>query len=184
MVDGGVLAHNGSVDVMSSVTRDGEWIDHNTQEGVFVVVEATNDYVSGCFTEYPWHPDPTGRYAALYRPYHYVGLELGISIANAALRGVATGRPVGFFADVVATAKKDLAAGETLDGEGGYCVYGKLMTATTSVGRGALPVAFAHGTTLIRDVAAGEIVTWDDVAPPQGMDEAVAMRRATEAMVG
>lgn len=43
-------AHNGSVDVMSSVTRDGEWIDHKTQEGVYVVVEATDDYVSGCFT--------------------------------------------------------------------------------------------------------------------------------------
>lgn len=45
-----MLAHDGSVDVMSSVTRDGEWIDHKTQEGVYVVVEATDDYVSGCFT--------------------------------------------------------------------------------------------------------------------------------------
>ena len=154
---GGVLAHNGSVDVMSSVTRDGEWIEHNTQEGVFVVVEATNDYVSGCFTEYPWHPDSTGRYAALYRPYHYVGLELGVSIANAALRGVATGSPAGFYADVVAAAKKDLTAGEVLDGEGGFCVYGKLISAETSVARGALPVALAHSVPLVRDVAAGEV---------------------------
>ncbi|WP_043502934.1 NAD(P)H-dependent oxidoreductase [Georgenia sp. SUBG003] len=182
-VDGGVLAHNGSVDVMSSVTRDGEWIDHNTQEGVFVVVEATNDYVSGCFTEYPWHPDPSGRYAALYRPYHYVGLELGVSIANAALRGVATGSPVGFYADVVATAKKDLRAGEVLDGEGGYCVWGKLVSARSSVEKGALPVALAHGTRLVRDVAAGQVVTWDDVEMVEGMDNALAMRRATEALM-
>ncbi|GAA1727208.1 NAD(P)H-dependent oxidoreductase [Brachybacterium phenoliresistens] len=181
--DGGVLAHNGSVDVMSSVTRDGDWIEHNTQEGVFVVVEATNDYVSGCFTEYPWHPDPSGRYAALYRPYHYVGLELGVSIANAALRGVATGRPVGFYADVVATAKKDLEPGETLDGEGGFCVWGKLMSAPTSVARNALPVAFAHGIVLKRAVPAGEVVTWDDVEEPVGMDEAVAMRRETVALL-
>ena len=90
---GGVLANEASVEVMSSVTRDGEWIPFNTQEGVFVVVKATNDYVAGCFGEYPWHPDPTGQYAALYRPYHYVGLELNISIANAVLRGIATGSP-------------------------------------------------------------------------------------------
>lgn len=181
--DGGVLAHNGSVDVMSSVTRDGEWIDHNTQEGVFVVVEATNDYVSGCFTEYPWHPDSTGRYAALYRPYHYVGLELGVSIANAVLRGVATGSPVGFYADVVATAKKDLTAGEVLDGEGGFCVYGKLISAETSVARGGLPVALAHSVPLIRDVAAGEVVTWDDVEMVDGMETVLEMRRATVALM-
>ena len=89
---GGVLAHEGTVDVMSSYTREGDWIPHNTQEGVFVVVKATNAYVAECFQEYPWHPDPTGQYAALYRPYHYVGLELNVSIANAVLRGVATGR--------------------------------------------------------------------------------------------
>ncbi|MFC7456278.1 NAD(P)H-dependent oxidoreductase [Brachybacterium sp. GCM10030267] len=177
--DGGVLRRNGSVDVMSSVTRDGEWIEHNTQEGVFVVVEATNDYVSSCFTEYPWHPDPSGRYAALYRPYHYVGLELGISIANAVLRGVATGSPAGFCADVVATAKKDLTAGDVLDGEGGYCVYGKLISAETSVARGALPVALAHHVPLTRDVAAGETVTWDDVEMPAGMETILEMRKAT-----
>ncbi|GAA1488120.1 NAD(P)H-dependent oxidoreductase [Brachybacterium sacelli] len=181
--DGGVLAHNGSVDVMSSVTREGHWIDHNIQEGVFVVVEATNDYVAGCFTEYPWHPDPSGRYAALYRPYHYVGLELGISIANAALRGVATGSPAGFYADVVATAKKDLTAGEVLDGEGGYCVYGKLISAEGSVVRGALPVALAHSVPLTRNVAAGEIVTWEDVEMVEGMETVLEMREATVALM-
>lgn len=180
---GGVLAHAGTVEVMSSVTREGEWIPHNTQEGMFVVVEATNDYVAECFAEYPWHPDPSGRYAALYRPYHYVGLELGISIANAALRGVATGSPVGFYADVVATAKKDLKAGDELDGEGGYTVWGKLLSAEASVSRGGLPVALAHGVTLVRDVAAGESVTWDDVEAIHGHDEVLEMRRATEAMV-
>ncbi|GAA1486622.1 NAD(P)H-dependent oxidoreductase [Brachybacterium fresconis] len=181
--DGGVLAHRGSVEVMSSVTREGEWIDKNIQEGMFVVVEATNDYVAGCFTEYPWHPDPSGRYAALYRPYHYVGLELGVSIAHAALRGVATGSPAGFCADVVATAKKDLTAGEVLDGEGGYCVYGKLISAETSVARGALPVALAHSVPLLRDVPAGEVVTWDDVEMAEGMETVLQMREKTVAMM-
>jgi predicted homoserine dehydrogenase-like protein len=180
---GGVLAREGSVDVMSSVTRAGDWIPFNTQEGVFVVVKATNEYVSGCFTEYPWHPDPTGQYAALYRPYHYVGLELNISIANAVLRGVATGSPAGFYGDVVATAKKDLTAGEFLDGEGGYTVWGKLVSAKTSVSRHLLPVALAHHVELKNDVPQGQSVSWDDVVIDESLATALELRRETEALV-
>jgi predicted homoserine dehydrogenase-like protein len=180
---GGVLARDGSVDVMSSVTRDGKLIPFNTQEGVFVVVKATNQYVSGCFTEYPWHPDSTGQYAALYRPYHYVGLELNISIANAALRNVATGSPKGFYGDVVATAKKDLAAGQFLDGEGGYTVWGKLVSAGTSVRDGLLPVALAHHVPLKNDVLKGRSVRWDDVAIDESLATALELRRETEALV-
>jgi predicted homoserine dehydrogenase-like protein len=180
---GGVLANEASVDVMSSVTRAGEWIPFNTQEGVFVVVKATNAYVSGCFTEYPWHPDPTGQYAALYRPYHYVGLELNISIANAVLRGVATGSPKGFYGDVVATAKKDLAAGELLDGEGGYTVWGKLVSAETSVRERLLPVALAHHVPLKNDVPKGQSVSWDDVVIDESLNTALELRRETEALV-
>jgi predicted homoserine dehydrogenase-like protein len=180
---GGVLAREGTVDVMSSVTREGEWIPFNTQEGVFVVVKATNAYVSGCFTEYPWHPDPTGQYAALYRPYHYVGLELNISIANAVLRGVATGAPTGFTGDVVATAKKDLAAGDVLDGEGGYTVWGKLVSAQTSVRNRLLPVALAHHVPLKNDVPKGQSVSWDDVVIDESLATALELRRETEALV-
>jgi predicted homoserine dehydrogenase-like protein len=180
---GGVLAHEGTVEVMSSVKRDGTWIPHNTQEGVFVVVKATNAYVSGCFTEYPWHPDPTGQYAALYRPYHYVGLELNMSIANAALRGISTGSPIGFFGDVVATAKKNLKAGEFLDGEGGYTVWGQLVSAKHSVATGALPVALAHHVELRNDVAKGGIVRWDDVIMDDSLAQALEVRRETEALV-
>ncbi|MGC5076571.1 NAD(P)H-dependent oxidoreductase [Agrococcus sp. DT81.2] len=179
---GGVLSHEGTVDVMSSYTREGDWIPHNTQEGVFVVVKATNDYVSECFQEYPWHPDPSGQYAALYRPYHYVGLELNVSIANAVLRGVATGTAVGFTADVVATAKKDLAAGDTLDGEGGFAVYGKLVSARTSVAEGYLPVALAHHVPLKNDVKQGESVRWDDVEIDDSLAQAIELRRETEAL--
>ncbi|WP_072314865.1 NAD(P)H-dependent oxidoreductase [Agrococcus sp. Marseille-P2731] len=179
---GGVLSHEGTVDVMSSYTREGDWIPHNTQEGVFVVVKATNAYVAECFQEYPWHPDPSGQYAALYRPYHYVGLELNVSIANAVLRGVATGTAVGFTADVVATAKKDLAAGDTLDGEGGFAVFGKLVSARTSVAEGYLPVALAHHVPLKRDIKQGESVRWADVEVDDSLDQAIQLRRETEAL--
>jgi predicted homoserine dehydrogenase-like protein len=178
----GALAHEGTVEVMSSVNRDGTWIPHNTQEGVFVVVKATNAYVSGCFNEYPWHPDPTGQYAALYRPYHYVGLELNVSIANAVLRGIPTGSPIGFFGDVVATAKKDLKAGEFLDGEGGYTVWGQLVSAKHSVTTGALPVALAHHVELRNDVPKGGIVRWEDVIMDDSLAQALELRRETEAL--
>jgi predicted homoserine dehydrogenase-like protein len=180
---GGVLDHEGTVDVMSSVMRDGTLIPHNTQEGMYVVIKATNDYVANCFNDYPWHPDSTKQYAALYRPYHYVGLELNISIANAALRGIATGYPIGFYGDVVATAKKDLQAGEFLDGEGGFTVYGKLVSAKLSVATGALPVALAHHVELVNDIAKGATVSWSDVIMDDSLAQALELRRETEALL-
>ena len=56
-------------------------------------------------------PDRSGRYAALYRPIHMIGLELGVSVASVALRGEPTGAPTGFRSDVAATAKRALASG-------------------------------------------------------------------------
>ena len=78
-------------------------------------------------------PDRSGKYAALYRPIHMIGLELGISVASCALRHEPTGAPTGFRSDVVATAKRDLKAGEMLDGEGGFCVWGKQTPAEVSL---------------------------------------------------
>ena len=112
-----------------------------------------------------------------------MGLELNVSIANAALRGIATGSPVGFFGDVVATAKKDLKAGEYLDGEGGYTVWGQLVSARHSVAIGALPVALAHHVELRNDIPKGEIVGWEDVIMDDSLAQAFELRRETEALV-
>src|ERR1051326_2577052 len=98
-------------------------------------------------------PDKSGRYAALYRPIHMIGLELGISVASAALRHEPTGVPTAWRSDVVATAKRALKAGEYLDGEGGYRVYGKQMAAEQSLAEGALPLGLAQGMRLKRDIA-------------------------------
>jgi predicted homoserine dehydrogenase-like protein len=125
--------------------------------------------------------DATGRYTALYRPYHLIGLEVGISVASAVLRHEPTGAPAAFAADVVAVAKRDLAPTESLDGEGGYCVYGKLMPARDSLARHALPVGLAHGVRVARPVAAGTTLTWADV---EAHDErhALRVRREMEAL--
>ncbi|MCX7901308.1 MAG: flagellar biosynthesis protein FlgA, partial [Burkholderiaceae bacterium] len=70
--------------------------------------------------------------------------------------------------------------GETLDGEGGYTVYGKLLPAASSRALQALPIGLAHQVRLRRAVAAGEIVRWDDVAY-DATDIAVRVRREMEA---
>ena len=85
-----------------------------------------------------------------------------------------------FIGDVVAIAKRDLAPGESLDGEGGYSVYGKLMPAKDSLALGGLPIGLAHGVKLKRLVAAGQVVRWDDIAFDAAND-AAQFRRAMEA---
>ena len=122
--------------------------------------------------------DPSGRYIALYRPYHLIGLELGISVAAAALRHEATGTPIGFYSDAVAVAKRDLKPGDTLDGEGGYTVWGRIMRAEESLARGALPIGLAHKVRLTRTVAKGDVVGWADVDMAE--TETVRLRRDME----
>ncbi|MSO70089.1 MAG: flagellar biosynthesis protein FlgA [Alphaproteobacteria bacterium] len=178
--EGGLLHHKGQVEVISSEARDGSHLPDDLRWGVYVVFEAPSDYVKACFKEYGLSTDDTGRYASLYKPYHLIGLELGISVASVGLRGEPTGAPSGFRADACATAKRDLKVGEMLDGEGGYTVYGRLMPASASLGIGALPIGLAHGVKLVRPVARDAVVRYDDVAI-DASSLAVKMRREMEA---
>ena len=177
--DGGSLHHPSTVEVVSSLERDGRPVERDLRWGVYVTFKAPTDYAARCFSEYGLVTDDSGFYTALYRPYHLIGLELGISVVHAAIRGEATGAPTGFRGDVVATAKRDLAAGEELDGEGGYAVYGRLMPAEDSLAKGALPIGLAHGIELRNAVAAGEMVRWSDVAIDEGQAP-VRFRREME----
>lgn len=177
--DGGVLHHKGQVEVVSSRARDGQDVPNNLRWGVYVVFEAPTEYVKNCFRDYGMITDKSGRYSALWRPYHLIGLELGISVAAAALRGEPTGRTADFRGDVVATAKRPLKAGEVLDGEGGYCVWGKLMPAVDSLALGGLPIGLAHGVTLKTDIAEGQPVRWADVDFDETL-EGVRLRREME----
>ena len=123
--------------------------------------------------------DPSGRYACMYKRWHLIGLEAGISVASVGLRREPTGCATGFRADAVATAKRNLTAGEVLDGEGGYTVHGKLMPAGDSLSMGALPLGLAHNVKMARPVAAGETLRWSDVAI-DATGEAVKFRREME----
>jgi predicted homoserine dehydrogenase-like protein len=119
----------------------------------------------------------------MYKPYHLIGLELNISVLSAALRGEPTGQPTGFRGDAVAVAKRDLRAGEMLDGEGGYTTWGKLMPAAASLKAGALPIGLAHRVKLKNAIAHGAVLRWTDVEIDEA-DATVAARRAMEKMFG
>src|SRR5499433_2003673 len=162
--EGGTLERKGVTEVVSSLTRDGRDVPHNLALGTYVVFEGDTDYARRCFKEYAMLPDKSGKYAALYRPIHMIGLELGISVASAALRKEPTGAPTGFHSDVVATAKRNLKAGEMLDGEGGFCVWGKQTPAARSLDEGYLPLGLAQNVKLKRDISADERLKWSDVA--------------------
>ena len=176
---GGVLERDGMVEAVSSLERDGSPVPRDLRWGVYVVLKAANDYAAACFKQYGLPTDPSGRYAAMYKPYHLIGLELSISVLNAALRREPTGACRSWRGDAVAVAKRALKAGEMLDGEGGYTVYAKLIPAARSLERGALPIGLAHHVKLTRDVAAGEILSAADVTLDADQ-EAVRIRREME----
>jgi predicted homoserine dehydrogenase-like protein len=177
--EGGILKQKGTVEVVSSVERDGRPVFRDLRWGVFAVFEAPSQYVIDCFAQYGLKTDSTGKYAAMYKPYHLIGLELGISVASIAVRGEATGATGDWKGDVVATAKRTLKAGEKLDGEGGFTVYGKLMTATDSLKLGALPIGLAHNMILNKEIPSGKPVCWSDV-DYDATKQAIQFRREME----
>jgi len=178
--EGGELHHRGQVEVVSCLERDGRPVTRDLRWGVYVTFSADSEYVGRCFAEYGLVTDDSGNYAAMYKPYHLIGLELGISVASIGVRGEPTGAPDGFRGDAVAVAKRDLKAGEMLDGEGGYTVWGRLMTGQDSLARAGLPIGLAHGIRLTRRIPKGDLVTWHDVAVPES--EAVLVRQEMEAL--
>ena len=178
--EGGALHHRGQVEVVSSLQRDGRPIARDLRWGVYVTLAADSEYVRRCFNEYGLATDESGNYAAMYKPYHLIGLELGISVAAVGLRREPTGAPTGFRGDVVAVAKRDLSAGATLDGEGGYTVWGRLLPARDSLAQGGLPIGLAHHVRLTRAVKKGDMVTWRDIALPE--TEAARVRLEMEAL--
>ena len=181
--EGGCLHHKGQVEVASSLERDGRAVPQDIRFGVWVVFEGETEYVRRCFMEYGVKTDPSGRYACMYKRWHLIGLEVGISVASVGLRGEPTGCATGWRADAVATAKRDLKAGEILDGEGGYTVVGRLMPAEDSLAQDCLPLGLANGCKLLAPVGLADPIRWRDVALDANVS-AVRLRREMEARHG
>lgn len=180
VAEGGILTQKGTVEVISCLRPDGSMIPYDIRNGVWVAFEGDTEYARNCFAEYKVMTDTTGRYSVNYRRWHLIGLELGISVAAVGLRSEPTGVAREFRADVSALAKRDLKAGEVLDGEGGYTVTGGLFPARKSVAVGYLPLGLAQNVRLLNTVAAGQPVRWQDVEIDT-TTAAVRLRREMEA---
>jgi predicted homoserine dehydrogenase-like protein len=177
--DGGRLSRSGLVDIAASQEPDGREVLNNIRYGVFVTFKAPNEYARACFKQYGLLVDPTGWYGSMWRPFHMIGLETSVSVLSAVLRGEATGSSKEFRGDAVATAKRDLKPGETLDGEGGYAVWANAIPASKSLAIGGLPIGLAHNVRLKRPVAKDTIVRFEDVELERDLD-VVALRREME----
>uniref|UniRef100_UPI00035D831A SAF domain-containing protein n=1 Tax=Herbaspirillum lusitanum TaxID=213312 RepID=UPI00035D831A len=173
------LARSGLVDIAASQEPDGREVFNNIRYGVFVTFKAPTEYARACFKQYGLLVDKSGWYGSMWRPFHMIGLETSISVLSAVLRGESTGCSKEFRGDAVATAKRDLQAGEMLDGEGGYAVWANAIPASKSLALGALPIGLAHNVKLKRPVRKDTVVRFEDVELSNDLD-VVKLRQEME----
>ena len=162
-LEGGLIDYEGQVEVLSSIDRNKKDIPNDLRWGVYVVIKAQNSYVKNCFSDYGMVTDQSGTYSAIWRPYHYIGLELAQSIYSIALDAKATGYTKYYNADVASVAKKNLKRGEVLDGEGGFCARGRLVTSKISKEKKILSLGLSDGAILNKDIQKDEIICLQDV---------------------
>lgn len=163
--EGGILSRHGVVELANSIAIDGKtMLDDPLRMGVFVVIRTEHPFTQEDLASYNLYPGGDGKNYLLYRPYHLVAVEAPISIAKAALYGQPTGTPLPSpVADVITVAKRDLKAGERLDGSGGYTVNGLIEKVDIARAENLLPLGLAYDVTLKRDVLQGEAISYDMV---------------------
>jgi len=150
--DGGITKFPGVVDFVQGSSMAG---------GVFVTVRVQDERIQA---DLEYLKVGRGKYFTFFRPYHLWFLEAPISVARAHLYRETWLVPLDqSVADVMTVAKRALEPGEPLDQFGGYTFYGVMDRAEEARALNALPVGLAPGAGVVRPVAAGEIVTWDDV---------------------
>jgi len=160
---GGLIDYEGQVEVISSIDENKKDIPNDLRWGVYVVIKAENQYVKNCFKDYGMVTDESGNYSAIWRPYHYIGLELAQSIYSIALDNKATGFTKYYNADVASYAKKDLKTGEKLDGEGGFCARGRLITSKKSKTEKILPLGLTDNAIVKRNISKDQVIKIEDV---------------------
>jgi predicted homoserine dehydrogenase-like protein len=159
--EGGVLEQgHGRGDLVAGSRRPQD--PYDIRMGVWVTVEAETDYIKNCFEEYNAHTDPSGRYFTLYKRWHLIGLEVGVSVASVALRGEATGvaragTPTWWPPPSATCARRDARRRRRLHRLG--------QAAAGRVARlGGLPLGLAHNVKVVRPVKKGQCLSWADVA--------------------
>ena len=162
-LQGGLIDYDGQVEVISSIDLEKKKIPNDLRWGVYIVIKAQNEYVKNCFQDYGMVTDDSGIYSAIWRPYHYIGLELAQSIYSIALDNKATGQTKNFNADVISIAKKDLNIGDVLDGEGGFAARGRLVTSKGSIKNNYLPLGLTDGAIMKNKVKKNQYIKLNDV---------------------
>lgn len=186
---GGILRTEGVVDALSALRPDETWVDKHIRGGVWAVIEGPDDFAADSLGAYSGiagsilgiEVGKRSKHLLVTRPSHWLGHELPYGVARMMIYGQTAGAPVGHHADVVAGAKRDLAPGEKLDGEGGYCVSGFTERAWLAREEGLVPIALTDGATVVRPVPAGGFVTYDDVELPE--TKLLELRRRLEEAV-
>lgn len=169
--DGGILENTGVVDTVSSLYPDESEIDDDISFGVFIVTKTENADVQEYLDQMGgsgMYVANEGKYQLFYRPYHLPGIEATVSIANAALRNEPTGAPKEQVAEVVGRAKRTLEPGETLDGGGGYTVYGSLEAGEAAEEQNHVPFELLYDAEVTATIEQDEVVTYDHVDIEEG----------------
>ena len=158
--NGGILSRHGVVDFVEGVAP-----------GVFVIVSSENAEITYQMDYLLMGPGPLW---TLFRPYHLCSLETPLSVARCVIDGEHTivpmgGLPGGLVSECVTVAKKDLRAGEMLDGIGGFTAYGTVITKSESDAKGYVPFGLiSDGAKMLKDVKKGQLLTLDMVEPDTG----------------
>lgn len=132
--------------------------------GAFVVIHEENPLKKAQLSYYKLGDGP---FYVFYTPFHLPHLQIASTIGRAFVHRDPTVAPIGGpVCEVVTIAKRDLKAGEKLDGVGGYCSYGLIDNASSARVASALPIGLSEGSVLRRAVAKDSVVTFDDVDMP------------------
>ena len=182
---GGVLDGEGVVEAVSSIDEEEVEVERGLRGGLYCVVDGQVPYIVESLGSYGeiigQHIGKRSGYTMIWRPQHWCGHEMPITVARMILHQETCGTPVGQYADVIASAKKPLTAGTVLDGEGGYCVYGMIERASVAREQNLVPLGLTHGAVLTRNVEEDEAITYDDVELQES--EAVKLRRLQDAAI-
>ncbi len=134
--------------------------------GAFVIVHEESPLKKAQLAYYKIGDGP---FYVFYTPFHLPHIQIGSTIGRAVVHRDPTVAPLGGpVCEVVSVAKRDLKAGERLDGVGGFCTYGLIDNAVTARSMSALPIGLSDGCTMLRDVAKDQVVSFDDVEMPRG----------------
>lgn len=139
-----------------------EWVN-GIAPGVFVIISSDLPFVKHEMNYLSMGEGPNW---VLYRPYHLCSLETPLTVAKAVVDNTSTLVPMdgGLVCETVAVAKKDLKAGEMLDGIGGYTVYGVVDTHENMLKDNGVPLGvITKNTKLLKDVKKGQTITYDMV---------------------